>query len=294
MAGPTTARRGDERNRKPKRKSPAGASSPAPKGGGKGGKKGGGKPGSAGTAGARTGLCRLLPRRPRLVLWALAAALVGAGAGWVLYGSGWLRATRVDVAGVEVLSAAEVREAAAVPLGDPLISVDTDAVADRLRERLPRIESVDVSRDWPHGVAVEVTERQPRAIVEKDGKFVEIDGSGVRFATVDRPPAKVPRLVMEAPADAPGTRRFGRPRLEREGVRAAAALPSDVRRDTRVIRVRSYDSIIMELTGGRTVVWGSGERGDAKARSLTALMKAAHGAAHFDVSAPGAPAASGS
>ncbi|MFI0741227.1 cell division protein FtsQ/DivIB [Streptomyces sp. NPDC021100] len=293
MAGPTTARRGDERNRKPKRKSPAG-SSQAPKNGGKGGKAGG-KSKSAGAAGARTGLRRLLPgSRPRLILWVLAVALAGAGAGWVLYGSGWLRATRVDVDGVEVLSAAEVREAAAVPLGDPLISVDTDAIAARLRERLPRIESVDVSRDWPHGVAVEVTERQPRAIVEKDGKFVEIDGSGVRFATVDRPPAKVPRLVMEAPADAPSTRRFGRPRLEREGVRAAAALPSDVRRDTRVIRVRSYDSIIMELTGGRTVVWGSGERGDAKARSLTALMKAAHGADHFDVSAPGAPAASGS
>ncbi|MBZ4318910.1 FtsQ-type POTRA domain-containing protein [Streptomyces sp. SCA2-4] len=234
------------------------------------------------------------PRRTRLILWALALALAGAGAGWVLYGSGWLRATRVDVDGVEVLTAAEVREAAAVPLGDPLVSVDTDAIEERLRERLPRIESVDVSRDWPHGVAVEVTERQPRAIVEKDGKFVEIDGSGVRFATVDRPPAKVPRLAMEAPADAPSTRRFGRPRLEREGVRAAAALPADVRRDTRVIRVRSYDSIIMELTGGRTVVWGSGERGEAKARSLTALMKAARGADHFDVSAPGAPAASGS
>ncbi|MBC2877070.1 MULTISPECIES: cell division protein FtsQ/DivIB [Streptomyces] len=293
MAGPTTARRGDERNRKPKRKSPAG-SSQAPKKGGKKGGKEGGKPKSAATAGARTGLRRLLPRRSRLVFWTVAAVLLGAGAGWVLYGSGWLRATRVDVDGVEVLSAAEVREAAAVPLGDPLISVDTDAIAARLRARLPRIESVDVSRDWPHGVAVEVTERQPRAIVEKDGKFVEIDGSGVRFATVDRPPAKVPRLVMEAPADAPSTRRFGRPRLEREGVRAAAALPSDVRRDTRVIRVRSYDSIIMELTGGRTVVWGSGERGDAKARSLTALMKAARGADHFDVSAPGAPAASGS
>ncbi|WP_171171728.1 FtsQ-type POTRA domain-containing protein [Streptomyces sp. I05A-00742] len=289
MAGPTTARRGE---RKPKPKSPSGSSRPP-----KGSKK---KPAArqkAGAAGARTGLGRLLPRlsrRTRLVVRVVAAVLLGAGIGWVLYGSSWLRATHVEVDGVEVLTADEVREAADAPLGEPLISVDTDAIGERLRKRLPRIESVDVERDWPHGVSVEVTERQPRAILEKGGKFIEIDGMGVRFATVDRPPRKVPRLVMEAPADAPGTRRFGRARLEREGVRVSASLPPDVRRDTLVIRVRSYDAITVELTGGRTVVWGSGERGEAKARSLTALMKAARGANHFDVSAPGAPAASGS
>ena len=41
-------------------------------------------------------------------------------------------------------------------------------------------------------------------------------------------------------------------------------------------------------------MWGSGEDGPAKARALTALMKASPKAGHFDVSAPTAPAASGS
>jgi cell division protein FtsQ len=60
------------------------------------------------------------------------------------------------------------------------------------------------------------------------------------------------------------------------------------------VRVRSYDSITLELTGGRTVLWGSGEQEAAKAKSLTALMKAAEDAEHFDVSVPSAPASSGS
>ncbi|MFE0043598.1 cell division protein FtsQ/DivIB [Streptomyces albireticuli] len=284
MAGPSTAQRGGSKSRNPK--------------GGKAVRSGPPRPAKRKPRRPR-GRFRLLRRlrlrvpRRRLLLWTAAAVLLGGAAGWALYGSSWLRARHVDVSGVRVLTPEEVRKAAEVPLGEPLASVDTDAIAERLRERLPRIDTVSVERSWPRGIALEVVERQPRAIVEKAGKFIEIDGDGVRFATVDRAPKGVPRLTVEA-ADSPSLRRFGPPRLEREGVRVAESLPADVRADTRAIRVRSYDSITLELTGGRTVVWGSGERGDAKARTLTALMKAARGARHFDVSAPSAPAASGS
>ncbi|MGW1077857.1 cell division protein FtsQ/DivIB [Streptomyces sp. NPDC002537] len=273
MAGPTTAQRGGSKSRNAR----SGKSA---------------RPGPSRPSGKRTPRPRP-PRRRRIVFWAVVTVLVGAAAGWALYGSNWLRATRVEVRGTAVLTPDEVRAAAGVPLGDPLVSVDTDAIADRLRKALPRIDTVDVERSWPHAIALKVVERQPRAIVEKGGKFIEIDGTGVRFATVERAPGSVPRLAVEA-ADAPSLSRFGPGRLEREGVRVAEALPAAVRTDTRIIHVRSYDAITLELTGGRTVVWGSGERGDAKARTLTALLKAARGAKHFDVSAPSAPAASGS
>lgn len=55
----------------------------------------------------------------------------------------------------------------------------------------------------------------------------------------------------------------------------------------------SYDSVVLELTGGRSVTWG-GEQSDAKGRALNALLKAAPKAGHFDVSVPTAPAVSGS
>ncbi|WP_372458506.1 cell division protein FtsQ/DivIB [Streptomyces sichuanensis] len=296
MAGPTTARRGGGKGGKktatsrsagsatpPKRSRPAAPPSRPPRKGGRP-RKGGSRP-----LGPRS---RPLRRR-RALLWAVAAVLLGAAAWWALYGSTWLRVTRVEVGGTAVLTPDEVREAAEVPLGEPLASVDTDAIAERLRTRLRRIATVDVERSWPHGIRLEVTERQPKALLEKGGKFIEIDGEGVRFATVDHPLDKVPRLVVE-PDRSPSHRRFGTDRLEREAVRVAAALPDPVRGDTRVIRVRSYDAITVELTGGRTIVWGSGERSDAKARTLTALLKAAGGAKRFDVSAPGAPAVSGS
>ncbi|MFJ5722613.1 cell division protein FtsQ/DivIB [Streptomyces sp. NPDC093149] len=264
MAGPTTAQRGaaqqEDSSARPSRPRPQGRRGPG--------------------------------RRQSIVIGVL-VLLLGSGVVWALYGSSWLRAEQVGISGVDVLTPAEVEAAAAVPIGAPLISVDTDAVADRLRRKLPRIDSVDVVRSWPHGIRLKVTERQPVLLMKKGKKFIEVDAKGVRFATVDKSPGHVPLLEL-TPERSASLRRFGSARLVREAVRVAGGLPDAVARDTEVVRVTSYDSISLGLTRGRTVVWGSGEDGSVKARVLIALMKAAPKAGHFDVSAPTAPAVSGS
>ncbi|MFF3738497.1 cell division protein FtsQ/DivIB [Streptomyces sp. NPDC002566] len=243
-------------------------------------------------------LGRVGPRRLRtIIIIAAALVLLGAGAVWALYGSRWLRVERVSVVGTQVLTPDQVREAAAVPVGSPLVSVDTGAIEARLRAELPRIDSVDVVRSWPHEIGLKVTERKPVLLVRKGRNFVEVDDDGVRFATVSQAPAGVPLLKLEAFSSgsaAASLRRFGEARLVREAVRAAGALPAAVARDARLVKVRSYDDISLDLSGGRTVAWGSAEKGAAKARTLTALMKAAPDARHFDVSVPTAPASSAS
>ncbi|MFE6042457.1 cell division protein FtsQ/DivIB [Streptomyces sp. NPDC056452] len=234
---------------------------------------------------------RRLTGRTRLVLAAVVVALIAAGGIWVLYGSSWLRLEQVTTTGTDVLSRSEVEAAAAAPVGAPLVSVDTDAMADRLRQKLPRIDSVDVVRSWPHGIGLKVTERKPVLLVKKGAKFIEVDAKGVRFATVDKAPPRVPLLELE-PDRSPSLRRFGSDRLLREGVRVAGDLPVHLAGETKAVRIASYDSVVLELTRGRTVMWGSAEEGPVKARVLTALMKAAPKAGHFDVSAPTAPAVS--
>ncbi|MFC9928895.1 cell division protein FtsQ/DivIB [Streptomyces sp. NPDC127190] len=263
MAGPTTAERGERQQE---------SSGPPPV--------------------RRLGRVRLRA----VVVLAAAVVLLGAGV-WVLYGSEWLRVERVTVSGTRVLTPAEVREAAAVPVGAPMISVDTDAIEARLRRKLARIDAVDVVRSWPHGIGLKVIERTPVLLVPKGAKFIEVDHEGVRFATVSQAPKGVPLLELSASRSGSGAasfRRFGVDRLDREAVRIAADLPAAVAGATRAVQVRSYDDIVVELGDGRTVAWGSDENGRAKARALTALMKAAPGARHFDVSVPTAPASSGS
>ncbi|MFD7960200.1 cell division protein FtsQ/DivIB [Streptomyces zaomyceticus] len=246
--------------------------------------------GSSGT-GARNRKFRVPGTRALLV--ALAVLLFGAGGFWALYGSSWFRVERVSTSGTAVLTPREIEAVAAVPMGAPLVTVDTEVIEARLRERFPRIDSVDVVRSWPHGIGLKVTERKPVLLMEKGGKFIEVDATGVRFATVDTAPRGVPRLVLDS-ASSPSLRRFGADRLLGEAVRVRGELPAEIARDTRVVRVTSYDSVTLELTRGRSVFWGSGEHGPVKARVLTALLKATPKAGHFDVSAPTAPASSGS
>ncbi|MBX7548782.1 FtsQ-type POTRA domain-containing protein [Streptomyces sp. NPDC004232] len=241
---------------------------------------------------------RLRRRRLRtIVILAVAALLLGGGGTWVLYGSAWLRVEHVSVSGTRVLTPAEVRDVAAVPVGAPMISVDTHGIEARLRQKLPRIDTVDVVRAWPHGIGLKVIERTPVLLLRDGGNFVEVDGKGVRFATVSQAPKNIPALelsVSRTGSAAASLRRFGMDRLVREAVRVAGDLPSSVARGARALQVRSYDDISLTLGDGRTVAWGSSESGGAKARALTALMKAAPRARHFDVSVPTAPASSGS
>ncbi|CAL9391588.1 cell division protein FtsQ/DivIB [Streptomyces sp. enrichment culture] len=268
MAGPTTAERGA--------KGAAGASPGRP---------------ATGRGPKRDGGASRLPVRPRVLLLGLAALALVCGVVWLLYGSSWLRVERVSVSGTRVLTQAQVRTVAAVPLGAPLASVDTDAIEARLVRALPRIDTVEVVRSWPNGIGLEVTERKPVLIARQGGKYIEVDASGTRYATVDKAPAGVPLLHLAA-GRSPSLRRFGADRLAAEAVAVAAGLPERIARDLKAVRVRSYDSLTLELTGGRTVFWGSGDENEAKARALLALMKAEPEAGHFDVSAPSAPAAS--
>ncbi len=245
---------------------------------------------------AGPGVLRLagrLRRRGRLLVLLAAAALLVGGACWVLYGSSWLRIEKATVSGTQVLTAEQVLAAADVPVGAPLVGVDTDEIASRVRDRLPRVDSVDVVRSWPHGIGLRVTERKPVLLIKKDANFMEVDATGVRFDTVAKAPAGVPLLEMSA-AQSPSGRRFDEERLLREAVGVAGGLPEAIAKETVQVKVGSYDSVVVELTGHRTVLWGSGEQGEAKGRALTALLKAAPKAHHFDVSVPTAPAVSGS
>ncbi|MFJ4919249.1 cell division protein FtsQ/DivIB [Streptomyces sp. NPDC088725] len=233
-----------------------------------------------------------LPGGRLLIVLIIVVMFVGSGM-WVLYGSNWLRVKRVSTSGTDVLTRDQVEAAAAVPVGSPLISVDTRAIEARVLRKLPRIDSIDVVRSWPHGIGLKVAERKPVLLIEKGTDFIEVDSKGVRFATVGDAPRGVPLLKLTAD-HSPSLRRFGNDRLALEAVRVRRELPGGIAKDTKAVRVRSYDSITLELRGGRTVMWGSAEDGPAKARALTALMKAVPDANQFDVSAPTAPAASGS
>lgn len=222
---------------------------------------------------------RWLAWRPLLVL-ALVVALVGVGT-WLVLFSSVLAVQRVEVTGQRVLSADQVRAAAAVPDGDPLARVSLESVRARV-EALAVVGSAEVTREWPDTVRITVTERVAVAVVEIGGRWRAMDADGVVFREFRVPPPGLPRVQTTA-----GT---GAEALS-EAAEVASALPDDLAGRVDHLTVETVDLIELVLADGRTVLWGSAEESALKAEVLVRLLQ--QPARHYDVSVPGNPTTSG-
>lgn len=223
-------------------------------------------------------------RAHRLRLWRRAGIValgVAAGAGvvWAIWFSTLLTLRTVSVEGVAGPERTAIIEAARAPLGVPLVSVDTDAITDRVRNRITVAEA-RVTRSWPHAITITV---QPRvaALVLKNpqGQLEVVDATGVIFGEVSTAPAGVP--VVSASSD--------------DGAAKAAlvaalslikALPKDLEDQVTTITVSSANLVTFTL-GEVPVTWGGADQPARKIQILRALLKTNPSA--VDISAPDTP-----
>jgi cell division protein FtsQ len=222
-------------------------------------------------------------RRPRLVAAVLVGALLVAGfVAWLGWFSSVLTVSRVEVTGVSAGAAAQVRKLAGVPLGGPLMRVDTDAVARRLVEGKAWSE-VAVSRSLPDTVVIDVTPRVAvLAVRNPQGQVDVVDREGFAFRTVATPPQGVP-LVSSGSAQ-----------VTEAGVTAAlqalGSLESALRADVSGVSVSSADQVSFTVQAGerrKTVVWGGAGEGERKAKLVKILLP--EPGSTIDVSVPSSP-----
>jgi cell division protein FtsQ len=224
-------------------------------------------------------MARARRRRLRAALpWAVTAAvlLVTGGLVWTVYGTSLLSVRHVDVVGVQLLTSQQVRDAAAVPAAQPLARVDVDGVRARVRG-IPAVERVVIRRSWPSTLVVEVVERTAVAAVPTaDTRFTLIDGSGVPYRVVSRPPDGLPlvRLATPGPADL----------NTKSALKVLGALSSELRDQLVAVSVAAPAQIKLELRKNRTVVWGDDTQNDTKNQVATVLLRRA--GKEIDVSAP--------
>ncbi len=234
------------------------------------------RPGAAG----RVVTLRRRRRVPVVLVVALAVLVVLGGGGWLVGFSSVLDARSVQVVFSRppgYLSAAAVRQAAAVPLGGPLARLDTGPVASRVAA-LPAVDRVEVSRVYPHEVKVTVTERKPVAVLQTGSRLTVVDADGVAFATVSKAPKGVVRIT--------GTK------SERAVLRPVAAvltsLPASLAHRVSSASGPSANSITLSLDGGVKLIWGDESDSQLKIQVAQVLLRQ-KGVKVVDVSAPGMP-----
>ncbi|MGH3830534.1 MAG: cell division protein FtsQ/DivIB [Pseudonocardiaceae bacterium] len=223
----------------------------------------------------------------------MAMLTLAGGLAWVLLGSALFSARSVRVVGTRELPAEVVRVAAAVPLGTPMMRLDTQAIETRVAA-LPRVASAQVRCDVDGTVRIEVTERTPVALARRGDGVHLVDATGTDYAVVPVGPPGLPEL-----------------RVARLGHRDAATvaaltvlreLPEWLRVQVRSLAARSPAAVVLQLGPGRLdtgrpdagrrgdtreVRWGAAEQSERKAAVLTALLT--QPGTLYDVSSPTLP-----
>lgn len=216
-------------------------------------------------------------RWPNRRLAAVAAAVVATIVllVWTVAFSPVLGVRQVRVVGASGAAADQVRAAAHVPGGRPLVRLDTAAITARVA-RVPAVASAHVDTSFPSTVTITVTLRVAVGFLRVDGGYRLMDRTGTQFQTIAAEPRGLPVLALPTGA------------LAREAGAAvatvAAALPAAVR--VKVASIQAFDpsAITVVLRDDRVIHWGSAERSADKASVLPALLT--RPGRVFDVSNP--------
>lgn len=218
----------------------------------------------------------LLVRRWRLV--ALAVAVVVVVLVWVVAFSPLLGVRTVTVRGADGEVAAQIKAAAAIPNGTPLIRLPAGAVRDRVAA-LPGVADVQVSVSYPCTVVISVRQRSAVGYLRSGSQFRLLDSSGLQFQTVAVAPSALPRF------DVPD----GDGRAAGQAVAAVAgALPAAVLAQLADISASSAAKVTLNLRDGRTVIWGGAQDAAVNATKAGVLVTLlGQPGKTFDLSTPG-------
>ena len=194
----------------------------------------------------------------------------------VVVGVGCFAATRsklLDVDEVQVvlsgdgpLTSAEVVEVAGVSTGAPMVTVDLDALAARVRG-LPYAAEVVAERDWPSTVRVWVAVRLPVvSAVEPRGRVALLDAGGTVLEHVARTDPLLPTIRVD---------RFGEPgslvtRID-PLLHAAEAISADLGAWILALSPAAH-GVRAEMVGGVMVDLGLGEDYVDEMRSLATVL----------------------
>jgi cell division protein FtsQ len=208
---------------------------------------------------------------------------------WAFTYSSFLDVDHIVVSGQAHATETEVRAAANIGRGQPMVYLDTEGAARRV-EALPWVASASVRRSYPDTVRIDVVERVP-VVAEplKAGGFRLIDGEGHAIADTPALPSGVVVMTGPTPPVAVGavvdTQQLA-------AIDAAAVLPTLLRQRVGAVTWDADGSVALELAPQGTIRIGPPTNLPAKYLAAIAVLekldpKTAIGV--LDVRAPEAP-----
>lgn len=186
----------------------------------------------------------------------------------------------IEIRGTSRIDDGQVLEAVEGQLGTPLALLDF-ARLERDLSDFSLIRSYVTETVPPNTLVIHITERQPVGVLQRGESFELVDPAGIVVQATDERPDNVPLIVIaDNKTDGAAFESL---------IEVLLALPKDLLAQVDTISATTRDDVTFTLRGGKqSVVWGSVEKSEYKARVLAAVVKKykPNKKVEFDVSAP--------
>lgn len=220
--------------------------------------------------------------RRRRITWAVVAGFVVAMFALVAVAvySPLLALTSIEIDGASRVDPAQVLDAVDGQLDTPLALIDFTSIEDQLGA-FPLIKSYVTETKPPDTLVIHIVERQPVGAVADGAGFSLVDPAGI---VVERAQAR----ITGVPLIDIGSADVDDPAFD-AAVEVLLALPDSVLAQLDTIAARTKDDVRLTLAGGgASIIWGSADQSDYKARVLAAaLANNFPNVSEYNVSAPG-------
>lgn len=158
----------------------------------------------------------------------------------------------VTVTGTSYVDPAEMDAIREQLVGEPLVSIDLASVR-RAVEANQWVRAVDVSRDWPHTIHIDILERRPVAFYPGDDGLIHlVDIDGRVLETLEGIPVGFVEVNGVGNSAGPGE---DAPEPLLPAIRVANDLPDQLKSDVKVVRL-VQEGVTLDLTAGGTILLG--------------------------------------
>jgi cell division protein FtsQ len=205
-----------------------------------------------------------------------------------------LTVNSVPVSGAGYTDPAVLADVGRALKGSSMLSVDVGA-ARRTLEASPWVKRVNIVKEWPRTIRIDIAERTPVAgYLATDGQFRVIDDEGHVLAAVAGQPTAYPAIVPTGRAYGGGpalTAGQVAPMAITDAARVVRVLPDELRTKVTEVGVNEVGDLELHLTPQGTVLLGSSDDLRNKLISVLAVFHQVDPATigTLDVRAPARP-----
>lgn len=130
-----------------------------------------------------SGTVRIVRKKKKFIFWqSFFFIFVALMAGYVLLQSPIFSITKITVQGNNNMTAGEIVRVSGIVTGMNIFKADLQTASTKVKA-LPMVKEVNITRDFPDTISIDVIEREPVVLVVVDEHFVELDAEGYFLRT---------------------------------------------------------------------------------------------------------------